>query len=113
MPDYELCFYLKGLGGVYEVTPRGVILALFRADPGLFTLWSRRGLTHRRRCPRTGDGGVGKPLGIPNGLALRHLPTCPGRPSCPCADGRTLGFEHFRAVFLLVSAEEELKCFRK
>lgn len=83
MPDYELCFYLKGLGGVYEVTPRGVILALFRADPGLFTLWSRRGLTHRRRCPRTGDGGVGKPLGIPKGLALRHLPTCPGGPAAP------------------------------
>lgn len=46
MPDDEMCFDLKGLGGVYEMTLCGVILALFRADPGHFTLWSRRQLTH-------------------------------------------------------------------
>lgn len=115
VPDYELCFYLKGLGGVYEVTLCGVILALFRADPGHFTRWSRGRLTHRHRCPLTGDGGVGKRPGIREGP--RSRPTPPSHlfrsPRRLCADGGTPVFEHFRAIFLLVSAEEELKCFRK
>lgn len=67
VPDYETCFYSKALGGVCEVTLCAVLLALFRADPGHFTVRSRGQLPHRPRCPLSGDGGVRGPRGIPEG----------------------------------------------
>lgn len=114
VPDDDMCFDLKGLGCVRDDAVR-CHSCPFSGRPRALHPLEPASVDPRHRCPLTGDGGVGKPLGIPEGPRSRltppphlfresQLPLC-GRPAHV--------LEHFRAIFLLVSAEEELKCFRK